>query len=51
MTSEEKAQKRVDEGNQQIKAEIRHCNEVNSYGPRRSAHWEVRGGQPCLVED
>jgi hypothetical protein len=49
--SEEEAQKRVDEGNQQIEADIRHCNEVGSYGPRRSHHWEVRGGEACLVED
>lgn len=49
--SEEEAQKRVDEGNRKIEAEIQHCNEVGSYGPRRSAHWEVHHGKPCLVED
>jgi hypothetical protein len=48
---EEEAQKIVDEGNQRIEARIQHCNEVGSYGPRRSFHWEVRGGEPCLVED
>lgn len=49
--SEEEAQKRVDEGNQQIDAQNQHYNEVGSLGPRRSSHWEVQGGEPCLVED
>ena len=49
--SEEDAQKRVDEGNRQIEAEIQHCNDVGSYGPRRSSHWEVIGGEAYLVED
>lgn len=49
--TEEEAQKTVDEGNQRVEAEIQHCNEVGSYGPRRSFHWEVRGDEPCLVED
>lgn len=48
--SEEEAQERVDEGNRRIEAEIQHCNDVGSYGPRRSHYWEVRGGEPCLVE-
>lgn len=49
--TEEEAQKEVDEGNQRIDARNEHCNSVGSYGPRRSFHWEVRGGEPCLVED
>lgn len=49
--SEAEAQKRVDEGNRRIEAEIQHCNEVGSYGPRRSYHWEVICGEACLVED
>ncbi len=49
--TEKEAQKRVDEGNQQNEAHIQHYNDVGSYGPRRSYHWEVQGNQPCLVED
>lgn len=49
--TEKEAQERVDEGNRQIESRIQHCNEVGSYGPRRSSRWEVIGGEPCLVED
>ena len=49
--TEQEAQERVNEGNRQIEEMIQHCNDVGSYGPRRSAHWEVRGGEPYLIED
>ena len=49
--TEEEAQKTVDEGNQRIEARNQHCNDVGSYGPRRSSHWEVCGGEPYLIED
>lgn len=47
---EEKAQKEVDERNRESEAYIR-AHYGNSYGPRRQYHWEVRGGEPCLVEE
>ncbi len=47
---EEKAQKEVEERNRHSKAYIaQHYG--NSIGPRRRYHWEVRGGEPCLVEE
>ncbi len=47
---EEEAQKEVDERNRQMKA-YTDAHYGNGPGPRRRSHWEVRGGEPCLVEE
>ena len=48
--TEEEAKKEVEERNEHSKAYIEQ-HYGDSYGPRRSYHWEVRGGEPCLVEE
>jgi hypothetical protein len=50
LMNEEEAQKEVDERNAISEAYIRQ-HYGDSIGPRRRYHWEVRGGEPCLVED
>lgn len=48
--TEEELQKGCEE-RQKISDEYIRQNYGDSIGPRRRYHWEVRGGQLCLVEE
>ena len=51
MSEEDSLQKECDERNEQTGAYIDSHYGPDSYGPRRSYHWEVQGNQLCLVEE
>ena len=48
--AEEQARKECEERQAHSDAYIKN-HYGDSIGPRRRFHWEVRGGEPCLVED
>jgi hypothetical protein len=50
MDKERDLQEECDERNKTSEEYIR-AHYGNSYGPRRTYHWEVRGNELCLVEE
>ena len=46
--TQDELQKECDKDNEEIMARR---EALTGYGPRRNYHWEMRGGQKCLVEE